>query len=147
MSPARVKTTVVSVFLVTCIIVGIFGKLISPTRDCIRICGSLTPRDIAEIKCAARRQIFTETKGPDPGWLPVPVQESVWIPIKKVISDLRHPLEIIYVGTDSVQVWFRGPEQKAYVNGKEHGWFLRSVTLVNGPKWGTDSFPSRIQLP
>jgi len=78
---------------------------------------------------------------PTPAWLLVPVQNCLWIPVKRAISDARHSIEIIVLKSEgSVEVWFRGPEQKAYVNGKEHGWFLRLMTSQKGPSGWTNSW-------
>jgi hypothetical protein len=130
MSRGRVKTTAVTLLVAACA-TGIFVKLLAPGENPVRIYGTLTPKELAEVKRAAREQIFARLPKPKPAWLPTPLHKHLWLPAKKIISDATHSIEIIQANTNGlVQVWYRGPEQKAYVNGKEHGWFLQSVSVV-----------------
>ena len=129
MEPARIRKAVACLLVAACVI-GILVKFLAPDENPVRTYGTLTPKELAEVKRVAREQIFARQQKPKPAWLPTPVHKRLWLPAKKLISDATHSIEIIHVypgGT--VQVWYRGPEQKAYVNGKKQGWFLQSVTV------------------
>jgi hypothetical protein len=129
MNRRLVKTAAVSLLVVACVI-GIFIKLLVTNENPVRVIGTLTPKELAKAKRVAREQIFVQQQKPKPAWLPTPVYKHLWLPAKKIISDATHSIEIIQANTNGiVQVWYRGPEQKAYINGEEQGWFLQSVTM------------------
>ena len=135
MSPGQQKG------LAGCLVVGVCffvvsAKLLSSFYGRLQVCGaSLTPKEIAEIKRAAHEGIFAARTNARPAWIPVPLQKCVSTPILRLISDSWHPIDIIQVvnRTNRVIVWYRGPEVKAYVKGKEVGWFQRGLSIDRIP--------------
>jgi hypothetical protein len=122
--------------LVGMVTIAVSVKLVCLLHNRVQICGSPVPGagDIAEIKRAVRGQIFASRPVLTPAWVPVWVQNCLWAPMERVILDVRHPIDLIEVQrAERVKVWYRGPEMKAYVDGKEHGWFPQSISLEKGP--------------
>ena len=123
------KKIITACLLVALCSAGVCGKrlLCGPLRICG---GSLTPQEVVQIKAIARKQIFTTRTNSLPVWLPVPIKECVCIPMLRLFSDATHPIDALQlVGSETVIVWYRGPEVKAYVKGKEVGWFERGLSV------------------
>jgi hypothetical protein len=131
---SRVRHKAVTLAAVaTVIVIGGFAVLLYPTHR-LRVVGHLPPGEIAEIRKAVRDDLFGllqyGTNSP-PKWLPRLAVRYVWHPAQRAIFDAQHPIDVVEVrSTDMVVVWFRGPEMKAYVNGKEQGWFPRALLVT-----------------
>jgi hypothetical protein len=118
----RVAACVVVVVLALC--AGLMASVLCTSKG-TRVTGHLAASDLAAIKRAVRDDLF---KTSAPKWLPDPMKTNIWIPIERPFFDARHPIDFVVVrASNQVEVYFRGPEMKAYVNGIEHGWFTRSV--------------------
>jgi hypothetical protein len=129
--------------LVTLGVVGTFLKVLSSASHPTAIYGKLTPKDIAAIKGCARQEIFQRGLGGNLRWIPASARKYIPVVFQRPISDMSHPIDIILVKSDGVvEVWFRGPEEKAYVNGRQHGWFSRSMGVWKDRKgWTTGRAP------
>jgi len=135
----KVRSRAVMVGLVLALgLLAYLGLSVLRAGPRVRVIGSLESGEIEGIKRCVHEDLFKRfRKSWVPSWVPRPLEKVIWNPVVRVVFDVRHPIDMIQVKkSDLVVVWWRGPEMKSYVNGKEHGWFPRSMTVskVSG-KW------------
>ena len=140
MGKFRSRAVVVGLVLVLGLL-AYLGLVVLRSGPRVRIIGSLPSGEIEKIKRSVHEDLFKRfRKSWVPGWVPRPLEKVIWNPVVRVVFDVKHPIDVIQVNkSETVVVWWRGPEMKSYVDGKEHGWFPRSVTMFKTSDVWTNS--------